>query len=110
GACEERAEAGGRSHGRSHYHSLRRIRGGPMRTRAFGCLAAGVIAAALFSPAASRAEEPVGVHPSPLFVEHCAKCHGADGKAETPEGRERHAEVFNDPKWQESKRKKADKL
>ena len=64
----------------------------------------------MLAVAASRAEEPVGVHPSPLFVEHCAKCHGADGKAETPEGRERHAEVFNDPKWQESKRKKADKL
>ena len=28
----------------------------------------------------------------------------------TPEGQEKHAEVFNDPKWQESKRKKVDKL
>src|SRR5258706_10459177 len=72
-----------------------RVRGS-RRAVAMGIALLPLLAVARLAPA----EEPVAVHPSPLFIQHCAKCHGADGKAATPEGQEKHAEVFNDPKWQ----------
>jgi mono/diheme cytochrome c family protein len=39
-------------------------------------------------------------HPSPLFKEYCAKCHGEDGKADTPKGRQLMAQDMTDPEWQ----------
>ena len=42
-------------------------------------------------------------HPSPLFLEYCAKCHGQDGKGETPKGKQLMARDFTDEEWQSAK-------
>ena len=42
-------------------------------------------------------------HPSALFKQYCAKCHGEDGKAETPKGKELMARNFTDPEFQAGK-------
>jgi mono/diheme cytochrome c family protein len=42
-------------------------------------------------------------HPSALFKQYCAKCHGEDGKAETPKGKKLMARNFTDPEFQASK-------
>src|SRR5947209_15502867 len=34
------------------------------------------------------------------FEQFCAKCHGADGKAQTKMGKKSHATNFTRPKWQ----------
>lgn len=39
-------------------------------------------------------------HPSALYKEYCAKCHGDDGKGDTPKGRQLMAQDFTDPDWQ----------
>ena len=39
--------------------------------------------------------------PSNLFVQRCAKCHGEDGRAQTPKGRKMKAQDFTDPAFQE---------
>lgn len=39
-------------------------------------------------------------HPSALFRELCAKCHGEDGKANTPKGKQLMARDMTDPEWQ----------
>ena len=39
-------------------------------------------------------------HPSPLYKEFCARCHGEDGKADTPKGRQLMAQDMTDPEWQ----------
>jgi mono/diheme cytochrome c family protein len=39
-------------------------------------------------------------HPSALFKEYCAKCHGEDGKASTPKGKQLMAQDFTDADWQ----------
>ena len=39
-------------------------------------------------------------HPSDLFKEYCAKCHGEDGKASTPRGKKMSARNFTDAEWQ----------
>lgn len=39
-------------------------------------------------------------HPSELFQEYCAKCHGDDGKAQTPRGKQLSARDFTDAEWQ----------
>ncbi len=39
-------------------------------------------------------------HPSALFKEYCAKCHGEDGKAQTPKGKQLMARNFTDTEWQ----------
>ncbi|HEY6064956.1 MAG TPA: cytochrome c [Thermoanaerobaculia bacterium] len=41
--------------------------------------------------------------PSALFKEYCAKCHGEDGKADTPKGRQLMAQDMTDPEWQAEK-------
>lgn len=41
--------------------------------------------------------------PSALFKEYCAKCHGEDGTANTPKGRQLMAQDFTDPEWQADK-------
>lgn len=38
--------------------------------------------------------------PSKLFVERCAKCHGEDGRAQTPKGLKMKAQDFTDPEFQ----------
>jgi mono/diheme cytochrome c family protein len=48
--------------------------------------------------AADKAE-----HPSALFKEYCAKCHGEDGKANTPKGNQLMARDFTDAEFQSSK-------
>jgi mono/diheme cytochrome c family protein len=42
-------------------------------------------------------------HPSALFKEYCAKCHGEDGRADTPKGRQLMAQDMTDPEWQADK-------
>lgn len=42
-------------------------------------------------------------HPSALFKEFCAKCHGEDGKANTPKGKQLMAQDFTDADWQAEK-------
>jgi len=42
-------------------------------------------------------------HPSALFIEYCAKCHGEDGNAKTPKGKQLMAREFTDAEWQSSK-------
>jgi len=39
-------------------------------------------------------------HPSELFKQYCAKCHGEDGKADTPRGKKMKARDFTDAEWQ----------
>ena len=42
-------------------------------------------------------------HPSALFMEYCVKCHGEDGTAKTPKGKQLMARDFTDAEWQSSK-------
>lgn len=44
-----------------------------------------------------------GTHPSSTFVEYCAKCHGEDGKGQTPKGKQLMARDFTDAEWQSAK-------
>jgi mono/diheme cytochrome c family protein len=39
-------------------------------------------------------------HPSELFKQYCAKCHGEEGKGDTPKGKEMKARNFTDAQWQ----------
>ncbi|MGH9441589.1 MAG: c-type cytochrome [Thermoanaerobaculia bacterium] len=41
--------------------------------------------------------------PSGLFVKKCAKCHGEDGRADTPKGRKMKAQDFTESGFQERK-------
>lgn len=41
--------------------------------------------------------------PSPLFKEYCAVCHGEDGTANTPKGRQLMAQNMTDAEWQAQK-------
>jgi mono/diheme cytochrome c family protein len=41
--------------------------------------------------------------PSALFKEYCAKCHGEDGRADTPKGRQLMAQDMTDPEFQSEK-------
>ena len=41
--------------------------------------------------------------PSKLFVQRCAKCHGEDGKAQTPKGQKMMARDFTDAEFQKGK-------
>ncbi len=43
-------------------------------------------------------------HPSALFLEYCARCHGKDGTADTPKGKQLMARDFTDAEWQSSKK------
>ena len=42
-------------------------------------------------------------HPSALFKQYCAKCHGEDGKASTPKGKQLMARDFTDAEFQAGK-------
>ncbi len=41
--------------------------------------------------------------PSELFVRKCSKCHGEDGRADTPKGRKMKAQDFTDLDFQQHK-------
>jgi len=47
-----------------------------------------------FAPSFARAEEG-----AKLYEANCAKCHGADGRADTPMGKAMKAASLVDPKW-----------
>jgi mono/diheme cytochrome c family protein len=42
-------------------------------------------------------------HPSALFKQYCAKCHGEDGRASTPKGKQLMARDFTDAEFQAAK-------
>ncbi len=42
-------------------------------------------------------------HPSDTFLQYCARCHGEDGKAQTPKGKQLKAQNFTDEEWQQKK-------
>jgi mono/diheme cytochrome c family protein len=65
-------------------------------------LAAGLIFAAAFGSAIFLFAKDTA-HPSPTFEQYCAKCHGMDGKAQTPKGKQLMARDFTDAEWQSSK-------
>lgn len=69
------------------------------RTRLASALVVALVgfAAAVYSPGGEKAQ------PSALFLEYCAKCHGEDGKANTPKGKQLKARDFTDPEFQSSK-------
>ena len=58
----------------------------------------GVIATAGVAAFAGQSE-----HPSALFKEYCAKCHGEDGTGNTPKGKQLKARDFTDAQWQSEK-------
>jgi len=67
------------------------------KTRILGALVFGAVAltgVALFAR---------DQHPSELFVQYCAKCHGKDGTGNTPQGKQLMARDFTDAEWQSSK-------
>ena len=43
-------------------------------------------------------------HPSDLFKQYCAKCHGESGNADTPKGQKMKARDFTDAEWQQSEK------
>ena len=63
-----------------------------------------VLAGSLSIALASSASIASGAFaPSKLFVERCAKCHGEDGRAQTPKGQKMKARDFTDPDFQKGK-------
>ncbi|MEO8432154.1 MAG: cytochrome c [Acidobacteriota bacterium] len=67
------------------------------RTRVAAGLTFGLIAGAGLVAFAKDA------HPSAVYVEYCAKCHGEDGTGNTPKGKQLMARDFTDPEFQASK-------
>lgn len=65
--------------------------------RRIGALAGGVVLAAVAALFAAEHK------PSELFVRKCAKCHGEDGRADTPKGKKMKAQDFTDPDFQQHK-------
>ncbi|MBC8647017.1 MAG: cytochrome c [Thermoanaerobaculia bacterium] len=64
------------------------------RTRILGGLVfGGLIAVGITAYAADP-------HPSALYMEYCAKCHGEDGRGQTPKGKQLMAQDFTDAEWQ----------
>ena len=64
------------------------------KSRILGGVVFGVLAA--WGVALFAAQE----HPSELFKQYCAKCHGEDGKAQTPKGKQMKARDFTDAEFQ----------
>ncbi|HKA36435.1 MAG TPA: cytochrome c [Thermoanaerobaculia bacterium] len=63
-----------------------------------------VLLAAGGEKASPPAQQAGDQHPSALFVEYCAKCHGQDGTGNTPRGKQLMARDFTDAEWQSSKK------
>ena len=59
----------------------------------------GIAAIGIAAYAAGTPED----HPSELFKQYCAKCHGDDGKAQTTKGKFLKARNFTDAEWQADK-------
>ncbi len=68
------------------------------RTQILGSLVFGAIATLGMTLYATEGEQEQ--HPSKLFKEYCAKCHGDDGKADTFKGKHLKARNFTDAEWQ----------
>jgi mono/diheme cytochrome c family protein len=66
------------------------------KTQVLGTLVFGAIATLGVTLYATEQEQ----HPSKLFKEYCAKCHGDDGKASTMKGKFLKARNFTDAEWQ----------
>jgi mono/diheme cytochrome c family protein len=66
------------------------------KTQILGTLVFGAIGALGVTLFATE-QEP---HPSALFKEYCAKCHGEDGRAATAKGKNLMARKFTDAEWQ----------
>ena len=69
------------------------------RTRLLAGAVFGVIAGAGLTLWAGES----GDHPSALFKEYCAKCHGEDGRGQTPKGKQLKARDFTDSEFQSAK-------
>jgi mono/diheme cytochrome c family protein len=70
------------------------------KVRVLGGVVFGGIAAIGIAAYAAGAPED---HPSELFKQYCAKCHGEDGKGQTTKGRFLKARNFTDAEWQADK-------
>jgi mono/diheme cytochrome c family protein len=46
-----------------------------------------------------RASSATAIHVADLFRANCARCHGADGRGETPLGQQYKAPDFTDAEW-----------
>ena len=68
-------------------------------TQILGALAFGAIGTLGVTLYATEQEQ----HPSALFKQYCAKCHGEDGKASTPKGKQLMARDFTDAEFQAGK-------
>jgi mono/diheme cytochrome c family protein len=64
-----------------------------------GVVFGGIAAIGIAAYAAGTPED----HPSELFKQYCAKCHGDDGKAQTAKGHQLKARNFTDAEWQADK-------
>ena len=58
---------------------------------------------AAFVDDTSAAAPEDGAASTPLYVQKCAKCHGEDGRAQTPKGKKMKAQDFTDPDFQQHK-------
>jgi mono/diheme cytochrome c family protein len=65
-----------------------------------GALALVACACAIYSVSAG-AQRPArsGVNAGAVYQQHCARCHGADGDADTDQGRLYDATDFTDANW-----------
>ena len=70
------------------------------KARVLGGVVFGGIAAIGIAAYASGTQE---THPSELFKQYCAKCHGEDGTAQTTKGKLLKARNFTDAEWQADK-------
>ena len=68
------------------------------KTQVLGTLVFGAIAGLGVTLFATEQEQEQ--HPSKLYKEYCAKCHGDNGKADTMKGRYLKARNFTDAEWQ----------
>lgn len=78
---------------------LRGLVSGLIAGAAFALLGASGGASGSPAPQAAATDQ----HPSALFIEYCAKCHGQDGTGNTPKGKQLMARDFTDAEWQSSK-------
>jgi len=65
-----------------------------------GRILGGLVFAAITAIGVQAFAEPPEGHPSELFKQYCAKCHGDDGKAQTEKGRSLKARNFTDAEFQ----------
>jgi mono/diheme cytochrome c family protein len=70
------------------------------KVRVLGAVVFGSLAAIGIAAYAAATPED---HPSELFKQYCAKCHGEDGKGQTTKGRFLKARNFTDAEWQADK-------